>query len=611
MLDDVTTSTWDIPGLRLEFPNGTRLVAKGTLSATGTTFTAADAAQGWHGLEFSGDTATLDGVRITGVSYDDGSEYKRANSAVRVTNGATLTLRGGSEVSGARMAQGVQAVGVNPVTGDSTRVFIEDGETSILLNALAGVVAMPGATVTVRGGAQVSRNLGGGVAALEPNAFVNLDQAAVENNQGVGAMASGGGSIQTISSGTNNRQTSVSHNHGGLDAADTGSIQMGTFSAKTGTCTNCDHLLVGNTVNPDPNGAPFFDARSFGASTVRAQGNDWDVNSVSQLRLAQDASSMLIVCPLKDQTTACESIAIPSARGAAGSDGWSAGRSGTSEAAGRGAGTAALDMVLEAEDALADGDADEAAALLVAALDEAATDDERAGVYGGIVRVLAQVQPAVLVASVEAHVTGPDRPWALRALTVSSASDGDVASATVTAAALAAEYVGTDSAVTGLGWLARLAAGSGDEPAAMAHLVALWDAAPTSQVFAASAAVVAAAFPDADLSWVPAARGGDTAAGKTDGVAPEARLGVWPNPTSGSARLSVAVEAGETLDVDVYDGLGRRVAIVAEGAAATGSSFETALPVAGLTPGIYLVRVVRHGASGQESVAVARLTVAR
>ena len=595
--------TWSVSNLRLGFPAGASLTVSGGLTATGTALSDDLKQGGWHGVSVTGGATIFDGVQLTGVSYNDGTEYKRANSAVRVSGGATLTLQGGSEVSGSRLAQGIEA------TGGATRVIIEDGGTAVRFNDYIGVVAMAGATVTIRNGAQVIGNVGGGVAANGTNAVVELDQAIVDDNNGVGATASGGGLVQTTSSGATGRRSSVSRNHGGLDAADTGSIQMGAFSAKTGACTNCDHLIAGNTVNP--NGAPFFDARSFGASTVRAQGNAWGVSCVSQLLLAKDAPSMLIVCPLKDQTTACESIASPSARGAAGSDGWSAGRSGTSEAAGRGAGTAALDMVLEAEDELAGGDADEAAALLVAALDEAATDDERAGVYGGIVRVLAQVQPAVLVASVAARVNDADRPWGLRALIVASASAGDAESATGYAAALASEYAGTDDAVPGLGWLAQLAAVSGDETAAMAHLVALWDAAPTSLVFAASAAVVAAAFPDADLDWIPAARGGDTAAGKTDGVASAMHLGVWPNPTSGSAHLSVPVETGETLDVDVYDGLGRRVAIVAENAASAGSAFDASLPVSNLTPGIYLVRVVRHSADGQVSVSVARLTVAR
>ena len=442
------------------------------------------------------------------------------------------------------------------------------------------------------------------------DAIVSLDLAQVVNNPGVGVMASGGGLVQTVSTGTTSAQTSVSQNHGGLDASAAGSIQMGTLSAKTGACTNCGHALFNNTTNPDPLGVPFFDATAFGSSAVRAQGNTWSAASPSGLRLAQDGSSTLLVCPFAGQTGGCGTVAVAAGRGTGGGDDLSAERldahSGT--VAARGGASAALDAVVEAEDALLDGDAAEAATLIAWALGEAATDDERAGVYGGATRVLAQIQPAALVVEIAARASGPDRPWALRALAVAAASAGDASAAAGHASALAGEYAGTEHGAGGLGWLARLAAGDGDEAGALGHLVTLWDAAPTSGAFVESAAVVAAAFPDADMGWIPAARG--TVAGKTE-VGAEARLAVWPNPTAGAARLSVPVAAGEAVDVDVYDSLGRRVLVVAEGVAASGAAFEAPLPTADLPPGVYLVRVVRRGAGGEAAVSVARLTVAR
>ena len=139
---------------------------------------------------------------------------------------------------------------------------------------------------------------------------------------------------------------------------------------------------------------------------------------------------------------------------------------------------------------------------------------------------------------------------------------------------------------------------------------ALWTLAPEGDAFAQAAAVAMAAFPEADLDWTGIAgkRGTTQAPGATASVS--TALTVWPNPTAGDARVSVPTTNGAALSVALYDGLGRRVAVLADGADVTGETFTAALPTAGLAPGVYLVWAVSRSANG-DAVSVARVTVTR
>ena len=153
--------------------------------------------------------------------------------------------------------------------------------------------------------------------------------------------------------------------------------------------------------------------------------------------------------------------------------------------------------------------------------------------------------------------------------------------------------------------LVRLAVEAGDEALALARLDAFAAGVDPSDAdgldaLGSATALAALAFPEAFPDGGPQARGTNapelTSAGKAGETnMAAARLSAWPNPTTGAARVSVPTEAGETLSVSLYDGLGRCVAVVAEGEAAPGGTYEAALPVASLPPGIYLVRVERRG----------------
>ena len=81
---------------------------------------------------------------------------------------------------------------------------------------------------------------------------------------------------------------------------------------------------------------------------------------------------------------------------------------------------------------------------------------------------------------------------------------------------------------------------------------------------------------------------------------------VFPNPTSASAALTVSVTEGQPVTVEVFDALGRRVALAHRGAVTGGQRLTVDLPTARLAPGVYVVRVA--GETFRES---RRLTVVR
>lgn len=79
---------------------------------------------------------------------------------------------------------------------------------------------------------------------------------------------------------------------------------------------------------------------------------------------------------------------------------------------------------------------------------------------------------------------------------------------------------------------------------------------------------------------------------------------VYPNPTTGAARVVVSGRADARVSVRVYDVTGRVVATVAEDVAIDGRPLE--FDVSGLASGLYLVR-----ADSESGVATQRLTVVR
>ena len=79
-----------------------------------------------------------------------------------------------------------------------------------------------------------------------------------------------------------------------------------------------------------------------------------------------------------------------------------------------------------------------------------------------------------------------------------------------------------------------------------------------------------------------------------------------PNPTAGTARMALTVEASEAVTVQVYDALGRLVATVFDDVVTAGATRAISVPTASLSAGVYMVRV--QGVSFAET---RRLTVTR
>jgi extracellular elastinolytic metalloproteinase len=79
-----------------------------------------------------------------------------------------------------------------------------------------------------------------------------------------------------------------------------------------------------------------------------------------------------------------------------------------------------------------------------------------------------------------------------------------------------------------------------------------------------------------------------------------------PNPAAGTAALSVELPRAEAVRVELFDALGRRVALAHDGELAAGVRHEVALQTAGLAPGVYVWRV-----SGESFAESGRLTVLR
>ncbi len=81
---------------------------------------------------------------------------------------------------------------------------------------------------------------------------------------------------------------------------------------------------------------------------------------------------------------------------------------------------------------------------------------------------------------------------------------------------------------------------------------------------------------------------------------------VYPNPAPGAARVDLAVAEAQTVRVELYDALGRRVAVVFDGPVAARTNVPVAVASGTLAAGTYVLRVV-----GETFADTRRLTVVR
>jgi hypothetical protein len=80
---------------------------------------------------------------------------------------------------------------------------------------------------------------------------------------------------------------------------------------------------------------------------------------------------------------------------------------------------------------------------------------------------------------------------------------------------------------------------------------------------------------------------------------------VHPNPSTGPARLTLEVGASQAVTAEVFDTLGRRVAVLLDGRVEAGAH-ALVLDGSSLPAGVYVVRV-----AGESFTATRRLTLVR
>jgi hypothetical protein len=92
------------------------------------------------------------------------------------------------------------------------------------------------------------------------------------------------------------------------------------------------------------------------------------------------------------------------------------------------------------------------------------------------------------------------------------------------------------------------------------------------------------------------------------GLAGPYAFAAYPNPVPAGTRatVDVAVQAAQDVTVAVFDVLGRKVAVLHDGAVPAQETLRLGVPMRGLASGVYVVR-----AAGERFTATRRLTVVR
>ena len=81
---------------------------------------------------------------------------------------------------------------------------------------------------------------------------------------------------------------------------------------------------------------------------------------------------------------------------------------------------------------------------------------------------------------------------------------------------------------------------------------------------------------------------------------------VSPNPTTGRAAIDFDLAAPAEVTLEVFDALGRRVAVLADGASMAAGPHEVEFSAAGLAPGVYVYRLRAGGQVAARSMTVVR-----
>jgi hypothetical protein len=573
LTQDVTVpagETWDLGGVTLAFAPGKRLYVEGTLNADGTSFTATDAAQGWGGIRFetgsTGDLANF--ARIEDVTGGP-------NGYAVLVHNADLTLDA-TEIDGFGGDGGIYAAGSNADVAISGASLITEGDTYG-----RGLFAFGGASILVASdGPTISLHDYAGLHASGIGSTITVNGGTVEFNEGVGALATSGGTVDLLRTGGD---IVISENEGGLRG------ETGASFSTTGENSFVDNGDIGDD----------HDAYAFEFTLLDAKNTWWGEINRSNIHTFEDPGSSLDIDPI---LTGPPSSSLRSS----GSEGSTSAKSGD---AALGPEDATHALIVEAERLRREGDGDAAAVLLTGALSTAASERDRGLLASAAVRLLAdpRVETSGTAlrawAATSASTPGPNRAWARRMLVAAQMTSGDRAGARNAAEALLGS--GPRHAAFGRRLLVRLAVEEGDVQAAVGHLSAL--SALDAEEAAEVALGIQAAFPDAPVPSGATTAAGLPAASATTAPGPETlALTVHPNPASQTAEIVLTVpETADDVDLAVYDALGRRVAdLRAEGTATTRYAH---LDVRDFPVGVYLARMT----AGERSAMTIRFTVVR
>ena len=599
---DTGTSTWEDSQVEvLQFTVGTRLIVEGDLTLDGVTLTKAGS-QKWGGVAVSGSFTT------------DGATVEHAAAGVTVYQPGTATITSGSTLRHNTVGLDVLSSGTGGERGATVSGSVIEN------NGLAGVrtgipQAGPGAPVACLGlcrstlsliDAEVRAN-GSGVVALDAN--VEVDDSFIQHNGGTGLRVSNA-NISPIT------ETCIQHNGDLADAAGVTVLPAGdlflspanafgfnriAYSALTElVVADGGYVFAGDATGDTGQNAIFDDNTQYplvangNKDDVQAYYTYWGGGLPPSNAFSPVGSTDFFPHYLSNDPTfwVCDVSDDVAGDGAA-----------TQRAANPDSGEAlrggldALGETIRATRAAltANPAADSSAALVgrLYGLHKLDPDDalgERAATFG-------------LLRSLQARLGTPSLPSALRA----------TAEAAVAAGALDALTRGEH------GHASEILAAWGEEVedvstrrvlgVAEAHLTAAAgdyrDASSLMEVAAEGVEDEALRGEMLAVAAIYAERGGSAEARGTgaatlartgaavNGVRPgvtEHMLSVYPNPTRGAATVVLTLEASAEVEVAVYDVLGRRVAVLAEGLLEAGAH-RFAFDSAGLPAGLYLVRV--------------------
>ncbi|MEM6285753.1 MAG: S8 family serine peptidase [Bacteroidota bacterium] len=604
---------WDVGTATLEFEPGAKLTATrtvlsdstvltGDLYATGTTFTAEVPASGWGGLRLeNGTTATLSGGSLVDDAAVDvlGGTFTLDDSVIQDAgiyasgSSSQVTVRNRSEIRGA------STWGLFVENGADA--FIEDLDTSLESNSEGIRSRGSGSTITL------------------------ADEAKIFNNDGDGVFTDLYGKVLFATSG---QPFTIEDNDDGLRSETASEINS----------QNASHRIIDNSA-----GAFAYDVFGMDFSTTNVDLNYWGptVTSSSDLDVL-NGDAIIIIDPvlttdpssgarvaMSDDPPEGTGLPYASALGTDTVQGWA-------EAA---------------VEALSRGDAEGAVDAVRRALNRAETASERGQAWAAAARVAIDLQEmeaspgasawARLAALARARLSSAeDAPWARRTLALgalmhpgrgvaerTAETRGHLVAlralpertdlAAITARRPQREGTGGSSgaplshaAFAGLMEI-RLALEAGEASGARSALASLAAVDPVQAEVASIG--VEATFPDLDVT-AALAEGQQEGRQRQAEAARQATaegLTVHPNPTTGALRLRFGMAETASVEIAVFDGLGRQVAEVASGDRDEGVYTE-AVDLSSLPAGVYLVRMTVQPADGGASRAeVRRIAVVR